>query len=328
MEQMVREIKNTLDIDLDILCPRKMTTSNKIDARKFYNSWKQRTGSSFLSSSKEYITIKADATRAPVFSAEYRNEHSCHFDNIDMPFDYANFGKPRHLPVSVGFVQDTKTFMGLFDNATIIQPQDMPIAFPTEIPQDYCFRLPECYKGAVEVIQQVANVWWSLSTKPHTYYCYLSASRDCIEPFMYQRRPGIHSDGFQSARFTAGNMVHQPCEFIFTVCNTLPTLFYLDSYDTSRLNPAKDNFFEYIASGTNGPAYDVQQPFEIYFMDGYCLHSSKCQSSSAENIDRIFMRLVFSTKVYDRLGNTINPHFDYKWEFMRREAQLDLSKRN
>ncbi|MES2199910.1 MAG: hypothetical protein V4489_07065, partial [Chlamydiota bacterium] len=40
---------------------------------------------------------------------------------------------------------------------------------------------------------------------------------------------------------------------------------------------------------------------------------------------RTFVRVIYSTRKYDRLGNAHNPAFDYEWEMVRREAQLDLA---
>jgi thymidylate kinase len=47
---------------------------------------------------------------------------------------------------------------------------------------------------------------------------------------------------------------------------------------------------------------------------------------SDEPVTRTFVRIIYSTRQYDRLGNTHNPAFEYQWDMVRREAQLDLLK--
>jgi len=39
---------------------------------------------------------------------------------------------------------------------------------------------------------------------------------------------------------------------------------------------------------------------------------------------RTFLRISFDVKEFDRLGNTLNPLFDYKWEMTPREVQSGL----
>ena len=317
IQGMALKIVSLLDRNLDLLDPRKLTIGNKYSIREIYESWQQRLKESTVTG-KDFVKITSNASSAPVFDNEFREKHQCHFDNIGLKFDYAKFAETRHPPVSIGFLCDTFTFDEPIAAGTD-QAQDMPIAFPVSDRNDYEYRLPSCYKLLNEFVQKVADVWSSLEPNAHEYYAYLSLSYGVIPPWKVQRRPGIHCDGFQSARVNP----KEKGEYTFVASNSLPTLFYVEEFDTSPLDPSRDNFFIRFSQNATKDPIDCQRPYEIMMMDPYCLHSA-VSNVTDDAIRRTFVRIIYSTRVYDRLGNTVNPSFDYRWEMVRREAQADL----
>lgn len=66
----------------------------------------------------------------------------------------------------------------------------------------------------------------------------------------------------------------------------------------------------------------VTKPFEITLMNAYSVHSAM---PTDRNCYRTFLRVEFSVLQFDRLGNAINPWFDYKWEFFPSRFPADLS---
>jgi hypothetical protein len=71
---------------------------------------------------------------------------------------------------------------------------------------------------------------------------------------------------------------------------------------------------------------DCQKPYEIMMMDSYCLHCPAINTGD-DPVLRTFARIVYSTRIYDRIGNTHNAAFHYKWKMIRREVQMDLPGR-
>ncbi len=316
ISQMADTILALLKVDVKLLDPRQLTTSDKFSLRDQYISWRQRESRREFGTSDHYKIIP-DSTVAPSFSPEIKEKHKCHFDNLDRVFDYAEFSKPRHPPVSIGFLQNTSDFDCPFP-ADSLQAQDMPIAFPGGI---YEYRIPSLYMKLEEPIRLIANAWHAIQPHPERYYAYLSISHGLVPPWQSLRRPSIHCDGFQSARVEP----KQLGEYAFVASNALPTIFYIESFDTSELDPAKDDFFVHYSKITSKRPKDCQRPYEISMMDPYCLHAAVINATD-EAVLRTFIRIQYSTRIYDRVGNAHNPAFDYQWEMVRREAQLDLIK--
>ncbi len=257
----------SLDVDLNLLDPRKLATRDKIALRSIYSSWKQRLESSKTFSSENFFVIKPN--EIVEFDEKTRKFHKCHFENLGRIFDYAKFNEPRHPPVCVGRIECKQEFDEPFLIDTL-QAQDMPIAFPTGNLDLYEYRIPLEYSNLREVIQKVANVWHSLQKDSHLYYSYLSVSFGEVSPWTAQRRPLIHCDGFQSKRIEP----KEPGEYTFVVSNALPTVYYIESFDVSHLDPVVDDFFMAYSRETSTEPLDCQKPYDIMMMDPYCLHAA------------------------------------------------------
>lgn len=314
IQKMAENIVYLLKCNRNLLNPRLLTTSNKLSLRPVYQSWKQRLDERQIST--KYISIQP-VNENLTFEEATRKKHQCHFDNIGRIFDYNAFSLPRHPPLSIGFLEDKEVFdQPLEEN--MLQAQDMPIGFPTTS-EEYEYRVPEEYSKLREFIQKVANVWHKLEPNAHQYYAYLSVSYGTVPAWTAQRRPSIHCDGFQSVRVEP----KERGEYTFVASNALPTVYYIESYDVSGLDPAKDDFFVAYSKSTQSDPVDCQKPYEIIMMDPYCLHAAIANTTD-NPITRTFVKLIYSTRVYDRIGNAHNPAFDYTWKMVRREAQQDL----
>jgi hypothetical protein len=98
----------------------------------------------------------------------------------------------------------------------------MPIKFPGT---DY--RLPDEIKNvAGEFTQKVAECFASISKSHDEMYCYITMTVGIVDPWLTQRRPGLHGDGFKSINHPAG----ETNEHIFLAINTLPTHFYNEGW--------------------------------------------------------------------------------------------------
>lgn len=225
--------------------------------------------------------------------------------NMTRDFDCHRFSNANDLPVHVGYLSDYASF----DRPGCPQPQNMPIKFP-----DSDYRLPHELAQFTELVQMVADFWHSVHPSPDKYYCYLSLSQSVVPPKAWQRRPHLHSDGFQSAWISQ----KLACDMSFTVSNVRPTLYYQQRFSTKHLDPARDNFFKDFEKRLTCAPIDCQSPYEITLMDAYTLHRAN-QNTSCEPVARTFVRMIFSVWKWDRAGNGHNPMFDYNWPCVVRE---------
>ena len=77
-----------------------------------------------------------------------------------------------------------------------LRRSEKDVALTVEDLQDYEYRIPIEYNNLREFIQKMINAHHSLRGNLHRYYAYLSDSYGLVRPWMAQRRPNIHSDGF------------------------------------------------------------------------------------------------------------------------------------
>ncbi|KAL6048333.1 Phytanoyl-CoA dioxygenase, partial [Balamuthia mandrillaris] len=142
-----------------------------------------------------------------------------------------------------------------------------------------------------------------------------------VQPGHTQRHPGCHVDGFQGSRVDPKVMVNHT----YVVCDRLPTVFCLQRWEVGQLDPTKHNFFlEFDRQAQEGNAWQAD-PFEIVLLNAYTVHKAATLPSSSPPLARTFLRLSYSVRVFDRLGNAHNPLFDYNWEMVPRDTQSTLS---
>lgn len=230
--------------------------------------------------------------------------------NMTRHFDCRRFSRENDLPVHVGYLSD----YAAFDRPGCPQPQNMPIKFPNS---DY--RLPQELAQFEELVQMVADFWHSVHPSPEDYYCYLSLSQSVVPSGCWQRRPHLHSDGFQSAWIKK----KLPCDMSFTVSNVRPTLYYQQRFPTEHLDPARDNFFKDFEKKLVCAPIDCQAPYQVTMMDAYTLHRAN-KNTSPDPVARTFVRMIFSVWKWDRSGNAHNPMFDYNWPPIERENWANL----
>jgi thymidylate kinase len=314
------EIVNTLlDLDLRLLDPKNLTSLTRAELRPLYKSWWSRL---------EDNTEKVVGANAPglVFRAfpqvpggsidERKRQLSlCHFANIDRLWTQDAFAEPRHPPYKVASVQNRDAFSAPVPEPS--QVQDMPIKFPRN-PE---YRIPRELAQFEEVCRVVANFWAFVSQHSEDYFCYMSVSSHELLPWEIQRRPGLHCDGFQSCRHTDNAFG----EYAFVISDAVPTVWYIESFDVSNLDRSKDDFFVHFSEKAKPYQTCDTSPYDIVMMDPYCLHSP-ATNKSLESVQRTFIRLMFSTREYDRAGNHHNALFDYSWKMEARDQQTKLRK--
>lgn len=155
-----------------------------------------------------------------------------------------------------------------------------------------------------------------------THYAYLTVDRRIVREGKSHRSAGWHFDGMQGARYPSKlQACHQ-----YVVSDRLPTEFTSASTDASGLDELRHNWFEELG-GQVADAAEIASPadLEIVAMSAYQLHRSRV-AGEGESGWRTFLRLDFSLKQQDRLGNTPNPALPAPFAFVPRDLPEGLSR--
>eukprot|EP01090_Pellita_catalonica_P022881 TRINITY_DN9073_c0_g1_i1.p1 TRINITY_DN9073_c0_g1~~TRINITY_DN9073_c0_g1_i1.p1 ORF type:complete len:303 (-),score=17.20 TRINITY_DN9073_c0_g1_i1:433-1341(-) len=252
------------------------------------------------------VLIKSRSIKTTVIPPD-----SCHKKNLNKPFSYSAFNDRRDPPLSIGFVPDRSSF----EQDGLPSIQDMVI----KLSKQKQYILPAQLAQLQSVIQLIVDFWVANNPLHDDYNCYLTASQGSVPNGCYQRRAGIHCDGFQSSSITP----KQPGDYIFLVSNILPTEYFVQRFNTENLNPDTDNFFQFFSQNLTADRLHCQKPWEICMLDPYVLHESP-QNNLGKSVNRTFLKIVFSQRIYDRAGNTINPHIEYPWNLKPYRKSLCL----
>lgn len=202
------------------------------------------------------------------------------------------------------------------DNLRIL---DMPVKFPGS--NEY--RLPKEVLPFLDIIKTIAkfehNVCDNELGSALEYFAYLTIDQGYISKGVTQRREGCHVDGFQGARIETKTKVNRS----YTVSNVEPTEFFIQPFQTNHLDDKVHNFFLDFDEQANEEFLWRPEPNQIVLMDAYTVHRAPVMK---ENAKRVFLRLSYDVKEFDRKGNTHNPMFDYHWNMVARDIQNTLVK--
>mmetsp|Transcript_3685 Transcript_3685/g.5447 ORF Transcript_3685/g.5447 Transcript_3685/m.5447 type:complete len:304 (-) Transcript_3685:46-957(-) len=270
------------------------------------------------------LIIQANETQIPKKTQEewfhrLKTTNSAMLDTVNTPFSYASFDSTSHAPFLVSpTIKNKKTFST--PSSSLLRVLDCPIKFPGSceyrIPHELACRIEEPLRLILSFYHLVLNPSHAID-----FFAYLTFDEGPVPSNVPPRHGGIHVDGFQGSRVSPKH----PLNHTFILYDALPTSFYPHvSFDTSSLNPSKDHFFKEFERRHASSATPLFFPsYSLLLLNPYCWHASTPSSSSIPH--RVFMRVSFSTRQFDRLGNTHNPLFDYSWSMVPRSCQLSLS---
>lgn len=188
----------------------------------------------------------------------------------------------------------------------------LPLKFPGS---DY--RIPSELYWLAPTLQKFIDAEAAFNPYVDEYYAYLDLDSSPVEIGGCQRSPGPHSDNIQSRRIQP----KQPVEHSFAVVSSYPTCFYVQPFDLRDHDPEHyyaNVIFEEQLRPETGVTHHAG---DITFFDTYNVHAA---TPIIEDGMRTFARLVYSTRQYDRLGNSHNPLFDYHCEMVRRALPDNL----
>ncbi|MBI5246306.1 MAG: hypothetical protein HY923_03940 [Elusimicrobia bacterium] len=215
-----------------------------------------------------------------------------------------------HKPVRIGAIVDKETF-----SKKVTSVLNMPVKLPggkVTVPKELAqFR---------EFLQKVIDHEKAVNPDFNEYYMYFTVDQHQVKKGSTHRRPGVHIDGVQGARYE----VKLPPEHLYSASDALGTVFYDQVFDLTALDPAKHHVhaeLERQAKEENGRA---TPNYDIAFWDSYSVHRADL---AKEDMMRTFVRVEFSKKIYDSEGDTVNPALDYHWERIARPIPAGLDDR-
>lgn len=258
--------------------------------------------------SKEGFEVVADASKnqAVLPSAE----QSPVIKDLNSVWDLSKFLVPRE-PVRVGMIEGEE--LARFGSPGAPRVLDMPIKFPGSN-----FRVPQEFEQFRSVIERIAHCEAALNPECFDeYYCYMTVDQGWVKPETLQREAPCHVDGFQGARWEPKERINHT----YVVSDAIPTTYYPQAFDFSKLDIAVHNFFwemnRQVALAKSAGALRPQEG-EISLIDAYTVHRG---SEADRETHRTWIRLSFETRKFDRLGNGKNPLFQYEWEMRERDIE-------
>lgn len=219
--------------------------------------------------------------------------------DIDTYWDQSKFLEPRS-PFCIGHVENREQY----DLPAVARCLHLPVKFPQlEI------RVPNEYRQFEEVIQKIFNFERAFNPSYEDYYAYLTVDQRFVPRGESQRLPGAHVDGIPR---DVGNPSAQKIDHCYVVTNNLPTRFFVHPFPIAHYDPKEINLFaamRYFADESQ--AVDTR-PYEINLMNAYSVHSAALGNA---HVYRTFLRIEFSVLQFDRIGNAVNPYFEYTWSY-------------
>ena len=240
-----------------------------------------------------------------------KNKHEIIFlDDISEIWNLARFEIQRS-PIVLG--------MGIERKTEFCLPLPSCLDLIVKEPLDE-IKIPEPYNshpGVMDFIRICLSKEKELVPNWNEYYAYLTIDNRKVDLGKTHRNRGWHFDGMQGSRYP---VKLKPCHQ-YICSNTLPTEFAIQSVKASHLNEESDNFFSETGKQILDPNVWKSEPFQIVLMNAYHIHRGIV---AQESINRMFMRLDFSLKKQNRLGNSLNPLIPNPFTYEVREMPEEL----
>ena len=179
---------------------------------------------------------------------------------------------------------------------------------------------PYSDKGIIEFIDRCVEFEKKINPYWTHYYIYLTIDQRMVKPGFTHRREGIHFDGMQGVAYPQ----KMPVCHSYLVADALPTRFYTHPFLATHLSEANDNWYVQFERQAQLEAVFYPSEFDIFLMSAYQVHEAVEALSLTK---RTFMRLEFSLKKYNRVGNTLNPLIPVDWRFVDREIPIHLREK-
>jgi hypothetical protein len=222
-------------------------------------------------------------------------------------WDEQKFLVPR-APIDIG------TVGGEFSKSTPgISCHSMPIKMPGT-----GFRVPIELEQFLPAIKMCAAFEATVnSNMMQDCFAYIGIDQSYVEAGKRQRSAEKHTDGIQGPRIQP----KIPIEHTYLCVDRDPPKVYVQSFDLGEAK-ADTHFLTPIFEKQAKESSALRmKPYVISLLDAYTVHQAVLATESGL---RTLMKLSFSTRTFDRTGNSHNYLFDYNWEMHSRPVPTNL----
>jgi hypothetical protein len=228
---------------------------------------------------------------------------------LNQPFNKKRFRRAGVFR-SIDRIIDANTF----SEFNGIRCLDMPIKMAGSME----YRIPEELDQFLEPINKMISFETAHNERIIDFYAYLTIDQSETDLNKTHRHDGLHVDGFQGKRIDP----KVECDRSYIVADCDCPSFWNQSFETvEAMDDGTQNIFHEFDRTKHYSSEIKCLPLNIYFMDCYAVHSA----NKAEHKRRTFCRLSFSVRQFDRLGNSHNHLFDYKWDMHERSIHAVLA---
>lgn len=222
---------------------------------------------------------------------------------LNQPFNLKRFRRPGVFR-KVGVIEDKKQFCDF----RFIRCLDMPI----KMKGSNEYRIPKEFSQFLDAFSKMIAFEHAHNSDVLNFFAYATIDQTMPNGSEYHREPGLHVDGFQGRRI----FPKVKCDRSYIVFdNNCPSIWNQSFETVETMDDSTQNFFHEFDRTKHHSSEIVLNPFDITFIDSYLVHSA---NKITENVPRTFVRLSYSIRQFDRLGNSKNNCFDYAWEMVER----------
>jgi hypothetical protein len=244
---------------------------------------------------------------------------------IKQTWSLDHFKKPN-LPTIIGHVDHKISLIKdnlRLRNEKYLWLMDLPLKMPCsqiKIPIELS-QFTDFFKISIE-FERLINPDFDKS------YAYLCVDQRPVLPNNYQRRPGWHVDSlvtkytnFKSNNFPIMDTIYLTYDCLATEFNKSVFEFPQNPIFDKDSDEEVSRHFDNTAEMKNIIEYPK---YTVLKMDSRCVHRVQINNTS-KTIDRTFVKLIFSTEMFNRFGNDHNYLFDYNWSLYPRNIGPNTS---
>jgi hypothetical protein len=204
-------------------------------------------------------------------------------------------------------------------NTECLQPLPRCLDMPLRLSGQETYHLPDEWAPVRPLLEQIIALEQTHNRHWRDYHTYMTI--DCSELALddQQRHGGLHVDGFQGERIREKTKITRN----YIVSTNGGTRFYQQRFVVA--DPARFNVFhgfDMQTQGWNNNSFIEAEEGVVHFIDAFSVHESGRANRSGQ---RIFFRLTFDLKPFDRLGNTENGMLKTSWTAVARRIHDQVS---
>lgn len=246
----------------------------------------------------------------PTEVKELNDEQKRTLSSIGQQWNIEEFQHTRQ-PIDIGLIQNKFAFQNPMPNV---------VNLPIKMAGSDKMYVPIEYAGMEEALNKIFGYEKAINPSYTDNYAYLTIDKNYVRAGSSQSRFIYHVDGFQSADYT-NNTVQRN----YTVTDIVPIEFVLSPLETKGLaGEIVGNWFESFTHQSEHVDKMKSIPLHIYHYDGYQVH---IPTQTMATTDKTTLRVSFTPRQMNQLGNGINPLIDEEWTYLLTHLDSEVTSR-